>query len=107
MCLSVWFVAVDNDENDDYDVMLMVFYPRLLAESAIYPHCAALTACPAKLSLRYITLSPTLIIKHTHPTPVSQYPIIGPSIYSTTMHKGKKKLSTNLYHLLESVKHTF
>ena len=36
------FVAVDNDENDDYDVMLMVFYPRLKA--AIYPYSDAFTA---------------------------------------------------------------
>lgn len=48
MCVC-GFVDVDNDENDDYDVMLMVFYPRLLAESAIYPYSEAFTACLTKL----------------------------------------------------------
>lgn len=48
------FVDADNDENDDYDVMLMVFYPRLLAERAIYPYSEAFTACLTKLSLRHI-----------------------------------------------------
>lgn len=52
------FVAVDNDENYDYDVLLMVFYPRLLAESVIYPYSDAFTASPTKLSLRYITPRP-------------------------------------------------
>lgn len=46
-------VAVDDDY---YDVMLMVSNPRLLAESLIYPHRAALTARPTKPLLRCFTL---------------------------------------------------
>lgn len=57
------FVAVDNDESYDYDVMLMVFHPRRLAESAIYPYSYAFTACPIKLSLRYITVRPVRALR--------------------------------------------
>lgn len=46
-------VAVDNEENDDYNVALMVFHHWLLAESAIYPYSGASAVCPTKLSLRY------------------------------------------------------
>lgn len=35
------YVAVDNEENDDYNVVLMVFYHWLLVESAIYPYSGA------------------------------------------------------------------
>lgn len=76
-------VAVDNEENDDYNVALMVFYHWLLAESAIYPYSGASPVCPTKLSLRYSLhwgqTKPILIIRGGH-LATRDHQLIGQSV---------------------------